>query len=230
MLTLVFNIFNIMKISDNLLQPHFIGNYFCLFNKENLAFVTISKNAITYLKKHAVYSLTGYIPSENNIAHNCIGFNEDSGYLYPIDKINELEQERGRIIKFAVWRDPVERLISFYKLFFLEKEYRPYFAYLNLYNDNSFDRFMEFIRFELRKSNPLFQDEHIRRQCDCYSPEDVDYVVHIRKLDQFLKENGVEVNIPKANETTVKFQLENPQYIKEIKELYAKDYEIITNY
>lgn len=91
------------------------------------------------------------------------------------------------MIKFAVWRDPVERLVSCYKFFCLEKENRYYFRYLDLYGDNSFDRFMEFVRFELGKTNPLYQDEHIRRQSDYYSPEDVDYIVPIKFLNRFWK-------------------------------------------
>ena len=139
------------------------------------------------------------------------------------------ETELGKMIKFAVWRDPVERLVSCYKFFCLEKENRYYFRYLDLYGDNSFDRFMEFVRFELGKTNPLYQDEHIRRQSDYYSPEDVDYIVPIKFLNRFLEEHNIPVPQKEANKTTVDFKLAN-HYIDEIKDLYKNDYKIECTY
>ena len=89
---------------------------------------------------------------------------------------------------------------------------------------------MEFVRFELGKSNPVYQDEHIRRQSDYYRPEDVDYIVPIHKLNQFLEEHDVLVLKKSANETSVKFQLTDRNHIEEIKELYKTDYEIKLTY
>ena len=89
---------------------------------------------------------------------------------------------------------------------------------------------MEFVRFELGKSNPVYQDEHIRRQSDYYRPEDVDYIVPIHKLNQFLEEHGVPVLKKSANETSVKFQLTDWNYIEEIRELYKADYEMELTY
>jgi len=99
-----------------------------------------------------------------------------------------------------------------------------------MYEDNSFDRFMEFVRFELGKKNPLSQDEHIRRQSDYYHPEDVDYIVPIHKLNQFLEEHGVPVLKKSANETSVGFRLTDRNHIEEIKELYKADYKIKLTY
>lgn len=62
------------------------------------------------------------------------------------------EVENGTVLKFAVWRNPVERLISTYKWFILEKNWNHYFHMLDLYKDNDFDRFLEFVKFELGKS------------------------------------------------------------------------------
>lgn len=99
--------------------------------------------------------------------------------------------EKGPLLKFAVWRDPIERLVSNYKYFCLEGVYRRYFELVGLYKDTSFERFMEFVRFELGKSDPLFQDEHIRKQSDYYNKEDVDYIVPLNKLNLFLGEHGI---------------------------------------
>lgn len=79
-------------------------------------------------------------------AHSLVGYDDASPYLCPVSKMQEKEIESGKMIKFAVWRDPVERLVSCYKHFCLEKANRFYFRYLALFEDNSFDRFMEFVR------------------------------------------------------------------------------------
>ena len=207
----------------------FLANYFCLMESYHMAFVIIAKNASSHLRNVLASSLYGFYPNQGG-AHSLVGYDDASPYLCPVSKMQEKEKESGKMIKFAVWRDPVERLVSCYKHFCLEKANRFYFRYLALFEDNSFDRFMEFVRFELRKSNPVYQDEHIRRQSDYYRPEDVDYIVPIHKLNQFLEEHGVPVLKKSANETSVKFQLTDWNYIEEIRELYKADYEIELTY
>ena len=207
----------------------FLANYFCLMERYHMAFVVIAKNASSHLRNILASSLYGFYPNQGS-AHSLVGYNDASPYLCPVLKMQEKEKESGKMIKFAVWRDPVERLVSCYKHFCLEKANRFYFHYLALFEDNSFDRFMEFVRFELGKSNPVNQDEHIRRQSDYYRSEDVDYIVPIHKLNQFLEEHGVPVLKKSANETSVKFQLTDWNHIEEIKELYKTDYEIILTY
>lgn len=215
--------------SDMHVRSPFLANYFCLMENYRMAFVVIAKNASSHLRNVFVSSLYGFYPNQAG-AHSLVGHNDESPYLCPVSKMQEEEKKFGKMIKFAIWRDPVERLVSCYKHFCLEKTDRFYFHYLALFEDNSFDRFMEFVRFELGKKNPLSQDEHIRRQSDYYRPEDVDYIVPIHKLNQFLEEHGVHVLKKSANETSVKFQLTDRNYIEEIKELYKADYEIEVTY
>lgn len=202
----------------------FLAKYFCEIDNYNLAFVAISKNAITYLQSIAIYAKTGYILREEDRVHETIGGDPRNGFLSPY---NTYKQTRGKeVIKFAVWRDPVERLVSCYKYFCLERWYRYYFHYLDLYREPSFDHFMQFVRFELGKSNPLFQDEHIRRQTDFYTPADVDFIVPIKKLDAFLQSYNVPIGHAVKNSTHIDFKLDNEEYIHEIRELYKADYEI----
>lgn len=202
-----------------------MGNYFCEIDNYNVAFVAISKNAVTYLRSIAIYAKTGYIIKEEDKIHDWTGTDPKNGYLYPIDTY---KQTRGKdIVKFAVWRDPVERLISCYKYFCLEKWYRHYFYFLDLYRNPSFEHFMQFVRFELSKSDPLFQDEHIRKQSDFYSPSDVDFIVPIEKLDTFLKSYNIPLKDTTKNSTHCEFKLENEEYINEIRELYKADYELL---
>lgn len=203
----------------------FMGNYFCLIENYNLAFVAIAKNAVTYLKGVAISAKTGYIIKTEDEAHHIVGYSPLNGFLYPFDDLSNNDS----IVKFAVWRDPVDRLVSCYKYFLLEKKAHPYFIYLGLYQDITFERFVDFVQFELGKEN-LFQDEHIRKQSDYYRPEDVDYVVSIDRLDSFLLEQNVFLDCKIKNPTHVKFELSDQNCIAKIKELYESDYQIPINY
>jgi len=212
--------------SVNYLTPY-LGNFFCEIDNYNLAFVAISKNAITYLQSIAIYAKTGYIMHSEDRTHDWFGGCPQSGFLSPYDAY---KQTRGKeVIKFAVWRDPVERLVSCYKYFCLEKWYRHYFHFLDLYREPTFDHFMMFVRFELDKKCIILQDEHIRKQSDFYSPDDVDFIVPIKKLDTFLQKYNVPIQYGLKNSTHVDFKLDNEEYINEIRELYKADYEILNS-
>ena len=120
----------------------------------------------------------------------------------------------------------IERLVSAYKYFILERTFNQYMYMCNLYQDCSFERFLSFVEFELGKANPLWQDEHIRRQSDFYTSADVDCIVPLSKLNRFLAERGVDMPEEKANATSVRFELKDEKQIAKIKELYRLDYEI----
>ena len=57
----------------------------------------------------------------------------------------------------------------------------------NLYQDHSFERFLSFVEFELGKKNPLWQDEHIRRQSDFYTSAEVDCYCYRSVIKLFLR-------------------------------------------
>lgn len=217
-----------METFQDFFPSPFMGNYFCEIAHCNAAFVVLSKNAVTYLKNIAIYTKTGVVTISKDEIHERIGYTPENGYLHPIGP--DSENFGKDIVKFAVWRDPVERLVSCYKHFCLECYQRRYYTYLDLCREPSFDRFMEFVRFELGKNDPLYQDEHIRRQSDYYSREDVDYIVPIEKLDNFLQAYQIPLIGNARNSTHTKFALVNTEYIEEIKELYKSDYQIFPNY
>lgn len=203
----------------------FMGNYFCIMEEYQAAFVTVSKNAVTYLKKIVVYSKENTLPISET-PHTYIGFTPDKGFLIPISEMPLYEQKHGKLLKFAVWRDPVERLISAYKCFVIEKKPRYYFYWLDLYTDSSFERFVEFTKFELGKSRVILQDEHIRKQADYYSPSDVDYIVPIEHLNHFLTKHHIPTLKERSNETQdCNLEIED-SVIKDIQKLYLKDYQL----
>ncbi|QUR44519.1 sulfotransferase family protein [Bacteroides xylanisolvens] len=214
-----------MQLTSVNYQSPYLGNFFCEIDNYNLAFVAISKNAITNLLSIAIYAKTGYIMRDEDRTHEWGGGNPQSVFLSNYDTY---KHTRGKeVVKFAVWRDPVERLVSCYKYFCLEKWSRHYFHFLDLYRDPTFEHFMKFVRFELDKKDALFQDEHIRRQSDFYSPDDVDFIVPIKKLDAFLQNYHVPTQYGVKNSTHTDFKLDNEEYINEIRDLYKTDYEIL---
>lgn len=108
-----------LETSQNPYPSPFMGNYFCEIAHYNAAFVAISKNAVTYLKNIAIYTKTGSIAANKDEVHDWVGYTPGNGYLHPV---KDYDEEWGRdIVKFAIWRDPVERLVSCYKHFCLER-------------------------------------------------------------------------------------------------------------
>ncbi|QJB36675.1 sulfotransferase family 2 domain-containing protein [Chitinophaga oryzae] len=216
-----------MKIPDGAVLPGlFMGNFFCLIPNTNFAFVVVSKNSCSFLKKVAIFNKTGDWMESVEQTHKTIGFTDKSGYLVPVNEIDNYEKENGKLIKFTVWRDPVERFVSTYKYFCIEKEYRTYFHYLNLHTDCGFGRFLEFATFELGKKDPLSQDEHIRRQSDFYSPGAVDHIVPISGLNDFLHRYSIPFRKERSNRTETRFEIDSKEHLDLIKELYKPDFAI----
>lgn len=77
--------------------------------------------------------------------------------------------------------------------------------------------------FELGKSDPENQDEHIRRQSDYYRAEDVDVIVPLEKLDTFLLHNRLLV-LQQLNETADRRFDATDRQKERIRALYEQDY------
>lgn len=207
--------------------PHlFFGNYFCILRKRHSAFVCISKNACTFLKSVAIYNHTGLMPEEEIRIHDTVGYSPYNGYLIPVSSMQDYERLHGPLLKFAVWRDPVQRLLSAYAWFILGKNRNRYFQWLDLYADSGFDRFLEFVSFELGKSVPENQDEHIRRQCDYYEGKQVDVIVPLERLDTFLACNQLPV-LRKQNQSSRRHLSLTDEQRETIRGLYARDYQFM---
>lgn len=198
----------------------FMQNYFCKINS-NLYFPVVSRCACTTLKNIAIRENLGVTLNNPDDIHSRVGYNLNE-YLKNYKDIPEYA------IKFAVYRDPVERLLSVYKHFCIDGATNTYFEYLSLKN-SSFDRFLEFVQFELGKLNPLDQDEHIRRQSDFYNDYEVDFIVKISDLDDFLKSQGVEpLKIKFNNSSNVHIDITSENKERIIK-MYENDYSMLNS-
>ena len=206
----------------------FFGNYFCILKERHSAFVCISKNGCTFLKSISIYNKTGLLIEEERQIHDYVGYSPSNGFLIPVESMPAYEKENGTVLKFAVWRDPVERLISTYKWFILEGNWNHYFHRLDLYKDNDFNRFLEFVKFELGKSTPENQDEHIRKQCAYYIPDHIDVIVPMKRLDVFLAHNQLPVLKKQTQSGKYHFSITTEQ-TEMIRILYNDDYKFIEN-
>lgn len=204
----------------------FSSNCFCLIPNTDLAFVVIAKNACTFLKKVTLFQESQQWPDNNANTHAAIGYQNSSPYLVRVEDMPDYEAEFGRRTKFVVWRDPIARIVSTYKLFCLQQNSRNYFYFLGINRPIDFDRFLEFLRFELTKPLALDQDEHVRRQVDYYHPSMVDHIVSLPHLHEFLRARGVPFVAEQSNQSRVSFELTNPDHEAELREWYAEDFEI----
>lgn len=141
-------------------------------------------------------------------------------------KIYDYEKKRGKeLIKFAVIRDPVSRLISTYKLFWLDNYPHAYFNVMKQkYNINTLDKFIQWVaNYELTKP-VLQQDEHIRKQLAWLKDiQYLNYIVPIEHLDDFIHNKLHIGNFNKENATKHNIELSKEQ-INMIKTIYADDY------
>ena len=95
----------------------FFGCNFCLVEKHRMAFVLISKCGLTFLENIAIYASIGMIPDTEDQTHFYIARVKPERFLVPVSEMSGYEREHKSYLKVAVWRDPVERLISAYKYF-----------------------------------------------------------------------------------------------------------------
>lgn len=154
------------------------------------------------------------------------------GLPLPISQWNnayfKYKQDKPNGTIFAVWRDPIERFISFYSNKIKKASYSKHFSSLVSEKSllgKSIDEVLDAIEEELSFRNPKLIDPHIRRQCDFYNVNDVDIIVPIQHLKDYLHSIGI-TDVEIINKSWKKPQLTEEQK-ERIKKLYANDYEIV---
>lgn len=204
----------------------FFGNYICVIPHTDAAFVAVSKNAVTFLKKVARHNALGRWPDDTVDVHRAIGYSEESSFLVKVAHWRQWQREHGPRRVFAVWRDPVERIESTYALFCLAGAPHDYFSMLGLQRDPSLERFFAFLEWEWSKTDPLLQDEHVRAQVDYYGPGDVDDVVSLGALHDYLRDRGIDFRPERSNASGQGFRLTDSAQIGRVQAHYAADYAI----
>lgn len=170
--------------------------------------IGISKNGVSLLKATSHWVKTGEWVSDENKIHlvaECMTIEVD-----PNKKL------------MAVWRDPVERFLSSYNkknvLERLGKEDMPLEDYIN------------YAETQLKMRSGLFIDEHIRPQNQIYNINDIDVLVDIDCLDDWLVEEKIlPRKMHRINESTDHVEATKEQ-IERIKALYKADYDMLEGY
>ena len=195
-------------------------------------FVVIAKNASTTLKR-LVHSLDypEHEPiSDTEEIHEFFGYSYDNKVRMPLTESSKYRS--SRYIKFAVYRDPVERFLSVYcdKVSPLRSPGKPVRKYFSVSGiiDADIDTFLDFTGVELKKDNSLLQDEHLRRQSSFYEPSSVDFIVPLERLNSFLIEH-LDINTSgyfNKSSRTVSVNLTGKQKVI-LESLYKDDYELL---
>ena len=206
------------------------GNIFFLCHKRRFMFLAISKNASTSLKELLYVLESGRAPGDIPAdIHRTLGWRAKRGRA--IDRRNRKALAKYQdYFRFVVYRDPVDRFLSAYHSQVLYPP-RPHPFYVrNRLEGMALDPFLDIVEEILRIENPLHIDEHLRPQRRYYEWDDVDEIVEMDSLNEFLLRTFQVRRIPSANAIVAPRVTVTQAQIARIRELYREDYTIPTTY
>lgn len=201
----------------------FGGNVFIVNHKRKHRFVSTAKVGCTTLKYITVIDdkLYDFDPDDKpQKSHDILGYKADGKKLVPTDS-----KKYNNYTTVAIWRDPLKRFASWYS----DKVYYPYQPYIFLSGlavEGTVDRCLEFLKFELSKSDPEWMDEHVRPQSAYFDPSDIDVFVDISNLSDYLESIGVQQEKRLSNTSSKQEVNLTDEQVTEFKELYKADYEL----
>lgn len=129
---------------------------------------------------------------------------------------------------FMVYRDPVDRFVSYYWNKIVSRKEIFYPALQEYTEIHSIDELIDAIEKDFAQNEPYYQEQHTRKLVDFYPIEDVDIIVPIEYLDDFLKENGI-IPPPHQNVSKKEKPILTQNQIERIKHLYEEDYELLNS-
>jgi len=205
-------------------------NLFFLCHKHRLMFLGIAKNASTTLK-HIMYREEFGVATQDVPAaiHKAWGWGTQTGRTIDLGDAEGLQAYSG-YTRFAVYRDPVARFLSTYHNKVLYSDMPHVYYVENRLEGMALDHFINVVETILKMKNPLHIDEHLRPQAWYYRPEDVDYIVPLESLPDFLQTRfGIQAG-PARNKTRLPRIAANRRQLARIREIYACDYAIKPNW
>jgi hypothetical protein len=224
-----------MRLLDRLFHKYArrdaMPNLFFVCASRRFLFLSISKNACTTLK-HLCYELdTGgpFACSDPWEIHDHFGYAPSPGRVIDQRDLAQLVALSDHT-RFAVYRDPVERLLSAYA-----DKIPPgsvgadYFVKRGMVG-MALDPFLDVVEQVVSLRDPLLMDEHLRPQHLCFSPGDVEFVVPIEHLTHFLEQRFGVMPKRRFNAGRTKPPEISDRQRDRIRELYRRDYEIVPNY
>jgi len=197
-------------------------NVFIVNHKRKHLFVSTAKSGCTTLKYLTVIDdelVNNKINPQN--AHEIIGYKSNDKTL-----ISTSSKKYPNYTRFAVLRDPVERFISWYSDK-VTHPYQPYVFLSGLAKDQSIDRCLAFLEYELTKSDSEWMDEHVRPQSMYFDPDDIDIFVYISDLSKYLRIIGVKRSQRSSNKGKTQNIKLTKEQMSRFKALYASDYKLL---
>lgn len=223
---------NLVKKLDDLQTP-FLGNLFITNHKRGHKFLSVAKVGSTTIKTVTAHDdglLDGSIKNSQEI-HSLFGYKENGSSMLAIDS-----PRYPHYIRAAVYRDPVERVTSWYKDKVLlngnDKGFNSYCLRLDIIGETDYSRIIEFLRFEVTKPHDDWIDEHLRPIARYIKPQDVDVIIKINDLDKYLEHIGCESSFIKEEQknSTQRVKFEFPRNVQAaIREIYRQDIKLINS-
>ncbi len=194
-----------------------MGNFWLLNRRRRWAAVCISKCGCSTLKYHAVADNTEEDPAQlsHNQLHDRVGYVANR-LLTPVTA-----SAPDGFVRFAVWRDPVERFLSVIKNFGPQGHVRGSFAALPHLDVSAW---IDFTLAELKKPT-LRQDEHLRRQADYFDAAQIDVLVQLSSLSPWLRSSFGHPAITRNPSASRTLELHESQR-RTLRTLYRSDAEL----
>lgn len=186
-------------------------------------FLALPKNASSSVKR-AIHRLDHGEPVPHDI-HGAFGHWPNGRTV--LDSEQAADGRFDGYVRFAVYRDPVRRACSYYESQVGPRRRRDqeYVKALGL-SGCSFDDYLDFARWELRKRDPLRQDQHVRRMSDLVGPGVVDHLVPLERLEQFLSAELGVILEERANASSSIVVRPTPRQERLLRRLYRADFEL----
>ncbi|ACK64985.1 Methyltransferase type 11 [Rippkaea orientalis PCC 8801] len=211
------------SLLDAPMSPYF-QNLFIVNHKRRHKFVAIAKGGSTTLKRITILDDGISEDGSEDIqgVHDILGFRHNGTSL--VDVSSDLFPDYTRV---AVYRDPIERFISYYKDKVLNSPL-SHARKAGLTPETPLEKILEYLEQELGHSDPLWIDEHIRPQARHYQLHQIDIIVHLDDLNHYLHSIGVETVSREYYNSSENIPVELPEPIQvKLKALYQEDYQII---
>ena len=170
--------------------------------------------------KNFVYNIEENTTYKGNNIHNHIGHFNQNKYFVTIENIYEKYPNYKKIL---VFRNPLERIISFYKnkiLISKEDNHIDIDSLIMIDNNISFGKFIKLL--EIVKPNKF--QHHLIPQTTYINKDWIDEIIDLRDLNSFLSKYS-DINYC-LNKTSKDINLEiSEETIKIIKDIYKEDYD-----
>jgi hypothetical protein len=215
--------------SGRLPGHHYSDVLFFCSHVHKFLFLSIPKCGCTSVKTLIVKDFTECEESPvTDWVHGRLGYAHSPPYVYSVEYPELISDLRHRgYLAFAIYRDPVERLISLYRNKIAE-EYGSHDLFRRHFGCD-FEMFLRLVESQF-ETQPLSEIEHhIRPQAHWTTRARLDFIVPIVHLNDFANQ-VLRAEVTVANSSNSNLVVVSEDQKRRIEALYSMDYEIIPNW